>query len=289
MRILITGATGFLGGRLAPSLAGAGHVVGAVTRRDVSFDQDSAVTQLRHDGGSEQMVELVGKFAPDVVVHAATYYTASHTTRDIDALVGSNIGFGTQLLNAMDQTGVSRLLDFGTFFQHYAGEEYNPVSLYAATKQAFQDIARYFVETGRMSTLVLKLADVYGPDDPRGKLMSLLERYAKSGEPLEMSPGEQVLSFTYVTDAVQAVHVALDRLVEAGPGTAESFSIRGDELLTLREFVALFQSVTGLQVDVRWGARPYREREVMRPWLGPLLPGWSAKTPLSEGIRQTVN
>ena len=83
---------------------------------------------------------------------------------------------------------------------------------------------------------------------------------------------------------VEAVRVALTRISAAPPGLQESFAVRGGETLTLRRFVELFEQVAGRPVDVTLGARPYRAREVMQPWLGETLPGWTAKTDLREGL-----
>jgi len=64
----------------------------------------------------------------------------------------------------------------------------------------------------------------------------------------------------------------------------ESFAVRGEELFTLREFVSLFEVVSGYKIKAQWGARIYRNREMMEPWLGELLPHWQPSIPLREGL-----
>ena len=63
----------------------------------------------------------------------------------------------------------------------------------------------------------------------------------------------------------------------------------GDGAITLRELVDRFQRATGLSLDVRWGARPSRPREMLRPWAtaGP-PPGWSVRIHLDDGLRGLV-
>jgi hypothetical protein len=57
---------------------------------------------------------------------------------------------------------------------------------------------------------------------------------------------------------------------------------------TLREVVQLYCSVTGRDVQVVWGGRPYRDREVMIPWTGDPLPGWRPQIALADGLRTLV-
>jgi hypothetical protein len=52
--------------------------------------------------------------------------------------------------------------------------------------------------------------------------------------------------------------------------------------------VALFEREAGVRLDIRWGERPYRQREVMVPWQGPTLPGWRPRIDLSTGIRRVL-
>jgi hypothetical protein len=52
--------------------------------------------------------------------------------------------------------------------------------------------------------------------------------------------------------------------------------------------VELYARVTGRPIEVVWGGRPYRDREVMVPWTGPRLPGWRPRIALADGLRTLV-
>jgi nucleoside-diphosphate-sugar epimerase len=67
----------------------------------------------------------------------------------------------------------------------------------------------------------------------------------------------------------------------------ETYMAGSGRTLTIREVAETYARVTGRAVPVRWGGRPYREREVMEPWSrGRELPGWRAAVDLEEGIRR---
>lgn len=134
----------------------------------------------------------------DGVVHLASQFIAEHTSEDIEGLIVSNILYGTYILDASIQADVQWFLNTGTFWQHYHGSSYDPVNLYAATKQAFEDIAKFYVEAHDLRFCTLKLCDTYGPGDTRQKIFNLFERSEASGEVIEMSAGEQLIDIVHV-------------------------------------------------------------------------------------------
>lgn len=285
-RLLVTGGTGFVGGRLVRGFAEAGAAIGALVRAGSDTAHlDPRAAPLPHDGSTEGLYDLVRSFAPDAVIHAATTFVGVHGPAQIAPLIQSNLLFGTQLLDAMSRCGVARLINFGTIWQHFDGDRYNPATLYAATKQAFEDMAAYYVEAEGFAVLTLKLTDTYGPEDRRGKLISALLQAQRSGGILDLSPGEQSINLLHVDDVVSGVRVGLARLRAAQTGTHERFALRGPETLSLRDLVARIERLGERQIRANWGARPYRPREVMRPWFGPLLHGWSAAVDLDAGLR----
>jgi len=203
----------------------------------------------------------------------------------VEGLVASNILFGTQLLEAMDQSGACCLVNTGTAWQNYENQAYDPVNLYAATKQAFEDIARYYVQARGQRMVTLRLCDTYGPNDPRPKLFALLKRALATGEVLVMSPGEQLIDLVFIDDVVEAFRLAGERLLRDEAAAAEIHAVTSGSPITLKGLVARFAEAVGMPLSVCWGGRPYRPREVMAPprLFGP-LPGWQAKVSLAEGL-----
>ncbi len=288
-RLLVTGGTGFIGSRLVHGFAEAGLAVGALVRaRSDAGRLDPRATVLHHDGSTDGLYDLVRSFAPDAVIHAATTFVGVHGPGQIVPLIQSNLLFGTQLLDAMARCGVARLVNFGTAWQHFDGDRYDPATLYAATKQAFEDIAAYYVAAEGFAVLTLKLTDTYGPDDPRGKLVSALLQAQRAGSALALSPGAQGINLLHVDDVLSGVRVGLSRVLAADAGTHERFALRGPETLSLQNLVARLERLGGRPIRADWGARPYRPREVMHPWMGPLLPGWSAAIGLDAGLGALV-
>jgi len=293
-KAIVTGATGYLGSHLARRLVRDGWEVHLIVRPSSSLALLEGVTDRvsihEHDGSTEGMRSILTTANPVVVFHLASLFKAGHVAQDIVPLVASNILFGTQLLEAMAVCGVEFLVNTGTSWQHYENRDYSPVNLYAATKQAFEDILRFYAETTSIKAINLMLYDTYGPRDSRPKLFSLLRRAAGEGTVLAMSEGEQLLDLVYVDDVIQAYKVAAERLLGNGVCQLESFNVSSGHPVQLRDLVKLYAGISAQPLRVEWGGRPYRPREVMVPWnRGETLPGWKPVIGLEEGLGKMLS
>lgn len=282
---LVTGSTGFIGTATTRQLAGAGWNVHTLNRRLNAPATATSIVEHTYDGTYEGVVAALQACQPDVVIHLATHYVSTHAPRDLEPLINANIRFGTQVLEAMSATGCHRMVTAGTAWQHHGVQDdtYQPANLYAATKQAFEDIARWYCDAHGIAVTSLHLGDTYGPNDSRPKIFALLEASSRTGEPLELTAGEQQLDPLFVDDAVDAIEIASQR----SPEGFEVFNVAPGNPIHLRDLVALWCNINHVRPDLRWGARPYREREVMTPWRGgKRLPGWRARVTLAEGFRR---
>lgn len=287
MKILLTGLTGFIGGHLARSFCSSGAEVVGLVRKPVEAGQlATGVRTALHDGTTQGLARIVSDVRPDVTLHLASLFVAEHRPEQVEELVASNVLFGTQLADALTSVGCGRLINTGTSWQHYEDRSYDPVCLYAATKQAFESILEYYVNARALKLVTLKLFDTYGPGDKRRKLFTLLREHGDSGQPLSMSEGNQLVDLVFIDDVIAAYEIAVKRvLLMPDSGTSETYGVSSGQPIPLRQLVARYASITRKRLDVRWGERPYRAREVMTPWAGaPRLPGWQARVPLEQGI-----
>jgi nucleoside-diphosphate-sugar epimerase len=290
-RLLLTGATGFVGGALALRWRERGGIVTAIVRPDsdperVQQLQEAGVIVRVDDTIPATMAHIVAQAAPEVTLHAATRFIGEHRPEDIPPLVRDNVLFGAMLLEALSQTTAPAIVTIGTAWQQYGNALYSPQSLYAATKQAFDALATYYVEVCQARLLECLFPDVYGPGDTRRKLWWALADAARRGERLDLGDPTFLLHPLHLEDALDALEVALLRACTLSPGMAERWAVRPDRPWALADVVASFEAARGEAVPVRWWARAPRRRETREPWIvGGVLPGWKPRIGLAEGLR----
>jgi len=287
---LITGATGYIGSSLTRYLLDRGWNVHAIVRPTSKLDNLSSganqVTIHVHDGTQKSMLDIMRSAKPEVVFHLASLVLANHEPDLVEPLMQSNVLFGAQLLEAMRMEGVVCIVNTATHVQHYEQHDYNPVNLYAATKQAFESILSYYTETGSVRAITLTLFETYGPNDPRRKIFTELAQAAKTGQRLQMTPGEQWLDVVHIDDVVRGYEIAAEMVVRHKTIGSKKYMLSSGKPIQLKSLIHLYIDITGKRLNVDWGAQPYRQRQVMIPWnRGEMLPGWKASVRLEDGLK----
>ena len=128
----------------------------------------------------------------------------------------------------------------------------------------------------------------YGPNDTRKKIFKLFKDNAESGEILKMSPGEQKLDILFISDIISGFK-HLTELLASQEDLEEEYVLSSGQQRSLKEIASEFERVSGMKLNIEWGGRPYRDREVMIPWKGKVLPMWEAHVELEEGIKLFLN
>jgi nucleoside-diphosphate-sugar epimerase len=290
LRILLTGGSGFLGSRLAAHFLRRGHRVKTLLRQSSHLAEldklgiAQRVEILRLAPDCANIPDLIGEASIDVAVHLAAVGGSGKGQAEVERMVSANILFPSLLLAAMQAKGIRSFVNTGSSWQNTQSGAFRPVNFYAASKQAFEQILSHYVELG-VSAVTLRLFDVYGPADPRGKLISLLAGIAASGKTLDMTPGEQKIDLIHVDDVCRAYDCAIAMVVEKPPAH-RVFGVSGGNPIGLRDLVELFERVRGAKCNINWGKRPYRDYEIMEPYRGyESPPGWTPQVKLEDGLR----
>lgn len=289
MNILVTGATGFIGTNLTRELRKQHNLF--VLGQFEGDPEKLGLPGIIMTDDIQRLADYIKENQIEGIIHLASLYLTVHTPEQVKDLVSSNVYFGTAVLEAASLAGcVKWFLNTGSIWQNYntKGTEYNPVNLYAATKQAFIDMAKYYSDVFGIKFCTLKLCDTYGPNDTRKKLFKLFKDYSESGEVLKMSPGEQLIDILNIDDIINGfTHLA--NLLSSDDKLSDEYVLSSGKQIPLKELVAIFMRATGKHLNIEWGGLPYRRREVMKPWRGEVLKGWYPLKSLEEGIKEFVN
>ncbi len=130
MKILITGATGYLGGYLTKRLLQEGHKLYIIVRSERSLTKhlfNKSISVLNFEGDMQKVTSLVASASPDLVIHLATFYGADNDENKVENIIKSNITYGTTIIEGMIKSGCRLFINTGTYFQHYYEGTDSPV------------------------------------------------------------------------------------------------------------------------------------------------------------------
>ena len=158
MNILITGGTGFIGTHLVKALYKE-HKVHILVPCGLKFTVPKHVKVFEFSENISELHAYLKAHQIEGIVHLATLYIAQHQAEQIKDILLSNVFLGTAVLEAVRDTNVTWFINTGTYWQNFKSDskEYCPANLYAASKQAFIDMATYYVETSDLKFVTLKL------------------------------------------------------------------------------------------------------------------------------------
>lgn len=292
-RVLVTGATGFIGQGLVRQLiaAGAETSVGVLPDDPAAGQLPETARRLAVDvRDGESISAAVVESDPDVVFHMAAIGVADTSIGPQEALE-VNTGGTISLLEALQGRSLSRVVLAGTSYEYgarLAREGLDPFNFYAASKAAAWAFARVYLRAFDVPVVVARPGQVYGPRQPAHVLIPAAVRAALAGSDFPMTPGEQKRDFVFVEDVAKGFMA-----LAIAPGTeGESLDLGTGELHSIREVVELVWTITGAKGKIEAGALPYRPGEVMEVAVDTettaRLTGWQAEIGLQDGIRKVV-
>jgi nucleoside-diphosphate-sugar epimerase len=295
MRVLLTGATGFIGRHAVTSLRERGFDVHAVARKAPLEDgtaQDATwhTADLLDPLAARTLIELV---RPTHLLHLAWYaehgrfWASTENVRWVEASLG--------LLRTFSACGGQRAVMAGTCAEYdwstagWCAEGVTPLgpsTLYGACKHALGVIAQAWSEAIGVDFAWGRIFFLYGPREDPGRLVPSVTRSLLSGQPALCSHGRQLRDFLYSSDVADAFAALLDSNV------CGSVNIGSGESTSIGDLVERVAAAVGRPDLVRLGALPAREGEPME-----LVADvsrlrdevkWAPSLTMTEGIERTV-
>lgn len=294
MRVLLTGATGFIGSHLARLLVAEGHTVVAVVRRQSSLWRLHDI-EPRLDiiwGDADRLNGLqpeLDRVAPDICLHMAWDSADGWSApSNVDSVARS-----LMLLRTVLQSGCKRLVVAGTCFEYEATDavltEESPVrpnDLYGAAKHAVHVVAAQLARTEGASLVWLRIFNTYGTYDHERRLVPSIVRALLRDEIVATTAGEQIRDYTHVDDVASAIW-RVAKSPHDGP-----INIASGVAVTVRDVAVTTARLLGKIDKLQLGAVPYPPREPMtvRADVRRLRDGigWSPRYDLESGLAHTV-
>lgn len=296
-KVLLTGASGFLGAACIAPLLAAGYEVHAVARR-ASHQQDGDNARLHWHPvdllESGQIAPLMARVQPTYLLHFAWCHTVPGqfwTNIDNFRWVQASL----TLLQEFAAHNGQRAVLAGTCAEYdwnygYCSEPHTPLrpaTLYGTCKHSLQLLSHSFAQSAEISVAWGRLFFLYGPQEYSGRLVASVIRSLLQGEAARCSHGEQLRDFLHVQDAATAFVALLESAV-SGP-----VNIGSGQPVALKDVVQKIGDILQRRDLIQLGALPTSPQE---PRL--LLAdnerlrnevGWSPQYTLERGLETTID
>lgn len=260
-RVLVTGASGFIGSHAIAPLLAAGHEVHAVSSRAPAADAGA----IWHRANLLESAEVIAAVRPDVLLHLAWYtehgrfWTAPDNVRWVEASLA--------LLRTFVAVGGRRAVLAGTCAEYdWSGEEpldesetpLRPATLYGAAKHALHVVAAAYAAQVELELAWGRVFFLYGPGEAPGRLVPAVARALLAAEPARTTAGTQVRDLLHVHDVAAAFAALVDSDVSGAVNVASGKGI------ALREVIELVAHVAGRPELLELGALDSRSGEPER-------------------------
>ena len=285
MRLLLSGATGYVGRYLLKKLNRDKFQLALLVRKEYSEGHPGdLIIDIRQNNWKEKIRD----FDPGTVIHLAAYLTSDDDEKKIDRLIESNISFGTHLLDALKLTNIKTFINTGTIKEYHLQEGKKiPSSLYGATKSAFRPIIDYYQSLIGFRYFNIIPYTIYGGVDSEKKMLDFIYESLGATKPIDMSPGEQVMDFIHIDDVVNFYSTLLLQLPVIKKDTSEIHLGYGKGS-TPKQIAALMEKISEQKCNINWGGRPYRPNDTMYSVapqdLCGLEIGWQPSVSIEDGI-----
>lgn len=327
MKILVTGAAGFIGHHLISRLLADGHEVVGIDSLNDYYDVRLKLARLADLGIDTPAIDgptlcrsvrypefrfirlqledrsaletLFAAEAFDIAVNLAAQAGVRYSLKNPQAYIDSNISGFVDLLECCRRHPVRHLL-YASSSSVYGGNTKvpfaeedavnTPVSLYAATKRSDELIAEVYARTYGIPLTGLRFFTVYGPWGRPDMAPMLFTRAILAGEPIRVfNHGQMERDFTYVDDIVEGI-VCLLAMPPTGAVPAEVYNIGCGHPESLMTFIHTLEEELGCHAQL--DLQPMQPGDVARTWADTSKlqqrTGFRPRTPLREGISRFV-
>ena len=249
MRILITGATGYLGSNLLEELTSPENDISLICLPGTASNIDHKMFNVFYTDDAEFEGHIRG-FAPEVIIHLAGVYDRSG--QDLSNVIDGNLLFPLRILNIVSSIGIKKWINTNTALP-------TNLNAYTLSKHQFANWGKEYSKRFGFDFIDIRLEHFYGYQDGENKFISFVLNKLIHNQTLELTKCVQKRDFIHVKDVCRGFKILLEAEI---PGYTEIDLGSGEEA-ALQVIIEYLKELTNSKSEILYGAVPYRENEPM--------------------------
>ena len=290
VKILITGAAGFIGANLTRKLIKTGNEINILIKEasnlwrinDIVSNCNVHKIDLKK---VEDVRNVVKEINPELVYHCAGHgiYPSQKNTAEI---FSTNILGTFNLLDALNENNnLHRLVNLGSFFEYLT----NPTDPYTISKITQTKLAEHFFKEKKLPIVTLRLFTPYGKFDSPGRLICDLMIALIKDKPLEIFSKYTKRDFIHIDDVITALEIASQQSDISG----EIIDIGTGNEISVEEIVSMSTQLSDNELVINWNDTKQREVDILDEniFLGRQHTqklNWTPSTSLEDGLQRTI-
>ncbi|CAD6491941.1 MAG: GDP-L-fucose synthase [Candidatus Argoarchaeum ethanivorans] len=301
-RILVTGATGFVGSNLVRRLSSNGHDIHILTRRssnkwrlmDCFLDLHNHTIDLLNQ---KELKGLMTEIEPDVIFHLATSSMYGGVQRPDREVIETNLLGAVNLINACNDIDYKCFVNTGSSSEYGPKKEpmketdiCEPINFYGISKCAATLYGQSIAQTKDKPIIGLRLFSPFGPFDDKSRLITYAITNALQNKPLLLGDPAAVRDYIYIEDVLD---VYLQSMEIASGLKGEVFNVGSGSQITVTYIVNRIIEITDSQSEIKWNSFSGRAYDTEK-WEADIEKvnrsfNWRPKCHIDDGIRQTIS
>ncbi len=260
-RVIVSGASGFVGSNLTRKLLELGNEVYIFARKESKLwrlaDIISQLELFTLDMEDKNSIKkALQKIRPDIVYHLGAY-GGYPFQEDINTIIRSNILYSVNLMDASRMCGLERFVNVGSSSEYGPKKQPmkesdfpQPVTPYGISKLTQTQFAQYFYEQHELPIVTLRLFSVYGPYEEPGRLIFDLMTAAVRNKPINLYSPSPRRDYVFMSDVIDAFLKAAKKPDIEG----KIFNIGSGKDHSVGNVVDIVNEITKKKLEVSWGS-----------------------------------
>ena len=301
IRVLVTGAAGFIGSHLSRELVRRNAEVFLIDRPGTSITRiedilDKVRVHYVDITDFSSLKNSIREIRPEKIFHLAAYVDVTRDWNIVDEMINVNIKGTLNLLRSLDGVNYDCFVNTGTCEEYgdnpapfYEDQVPNPVSPYSASKVSATMFCQMLHRTMNLPIVTVRPLLTYGPGQESQMLIPSLIKSVLKGKSFKMTKGEQTRQFNYIDDVVEGFILAGTTPEAIG----EVINLGSGAEYRIKDVAKMILNLMGNPIKLEIGALPYRPGETMHFYCSnekaKKILGWRPMVPLKVGLKRTID